>query len=373
MKERIPVGIYPFQAELLPIIRRFDQLQQKYKLKSVLSFPGSGLLGKDVAYACNLPKTGIEVEAFNKDALEGIEALIVVNPLHNSEETDEDLISASITALQHNRRVNLCCNLTDNIVESASELKNAYPGFTFSFDADSTEKYTSGNSTHYKGLDVPVILVGSLVENPDTLETICYLFENFSKIDVRCLAFINTTAGDSFGFESCTSILDMNEYTESMKVENINRYANNLISKFNPDLVLVEAPDAVMRFNDITPNGFGIRSYMISQAFQPDYFICSIPFELGVPEMINALSNDFEIRLGTPITAALASNIVVDSAENLQSHAMSYVFVPMSHSQSGLSQEKADDFIPVYRTVDRNDLSLFSYICELLGLNLDRS
>lgn len=373
MEERIPVGIYPFQAELLPIIRRFDQLQQTYRLKKVFSFPGSGLVGKDVAYACNQPEIGVEVESFNSNNLEGVESLILVNPLQNSEKTDENLISASITSLQHGTSVILCCNRTDSIVESANKLKTTFPGFTFSFDATSSQKSALGDEMYYKRLDVPVILVGSLVENPDTLETICYLFENFSKIDVKCLVFCKTPAGELLGFKSVSPIVGIKEFTESTKVEEMNRYANNLIFQNNPGLVIVEAPDAVIRFSNITPNGFGILSYMMSQAFQPDHFICSIPFELTVPEMINALSKDFDIRLGTPITAALASNIVVDSVENLQFHAMSYVFVPTSHSQSKLSQEKVDDSIPVYTTADKNDLGLFSYLCELFGLNLVRS
>ena len=82
MSEKIPVVVYPFQADLLPIIRSFDTLQSKYELKRILTFPGSGLVGKDAAFSCNLPEIGLEVGEFTTDNLEGIEYVLMINPLH---------------------------------------------------------------------------------------------------------------------------------------------------------------------------------------------------------------------------------------------------------------------------------------------------
>ncbi len=141
--------------------------------------------------------------------------------------------------------------------------------------------------------------------------------------------------------------------------------------KNQPDLILVESTDAVMRFNDITPNGFGIQTYMLTQAFQPDYLICCVPFELAVPEMIEALSRDFEVRLGTPIHAVQVSNIVVDSAENLQSHLMSYAYVPTAYSKAKISGSDSAG-IPIYDIVGNQSSLLFEYISNLLGINYER-
>lgn len=372
MEDRKPVGIFPFRAELLPIVKRFDQLQSKFILKRVFSYPGSGLVGKDAAYACNQPDVGIEVEQFGEDNLEEIETVILFNPLEKSKKTDEDLLQLSKTSLQHGRSVLLCCNFTDSVVESASELKESFPNFAFSFDNNFPKERSFGKAMYYKRLDVPVILFGSLVKNPDTLEAICYLNEYFSKIDMKCLVISNTSAGELFGFKNLSPILDSKDMADSTKIEEMNRYANDLVSELNPSFVLVEAPDAVMRFNDITPNGFGVLSYMVSQAFQPDHLICSIPFELAVPEMVKALSKDFEIRLGTPISAALATNIVVDSAENLQTHVMSSLFVPMSYSMPKLSQVQRADDIPIFSVINKNDPRLFMHITDLLAIHLDR-
>ena len=368
MSEKIPVVVYPFQADLLPIIRSFDTLQSKYELKRILTFPGSGLVGKDAAFSCNLPEIGLEVGEFTTDNLEGIEYVLMINPLHPTKATDDDIIDKSIIALGQNRSVKLFCNRSDSIAHSAGKLREIYPRFSISFDECVDENLEFTGTLHYKKLDVPVLLLGSLIETPEILDIICYLSENFSKENIKCLIFANTPAGSLFGFKSGVPILSSNEFSEATKVEELNRFANNLISRFNPDIVLIEAPDAVLRFNDITPNGFGIQSYMISQAFQPDHFICSIPIELAIPDLVLSLSKDFETRIGTPITAALASNIAIDAAENLQTHSISYVFIPMQYYDVKFPNNIDKSSIPIYKSGNRSDIGLCDYICQTLGM-----
>lgn len=58
---RIPAAIYPFSAELLPAVKYFERLQDRYTLTKLISLPGFGLGGKDAAYACNQPETGFLV------------------------------------------------------------------------------------------------------------------------------------------------------------------------------------------------------------------------------------------------------------------------------------------------------------------------
>jgi peptide maturation system protein (TIGR04066 family) len=372
MTERIPVGIYPFQAELLPLVRNFEALQDKYALKKVMAFQGSGLIGRDVGYACNQPDTGIIAEALNDDTLKDIDYLLIINPLKDQEKTDEKLIDAARKAIQLNKKVRFYSNLSDNLSELVFYLKVKYPDYvSLSFGEETSEESVYGSVFYYKRPEVPVILVGSLVENPDALEILCYLQKNFVEQGIKTLVFCKTPGGALFGFEDLTSILNMTTFTEALKVEEINRHANNLVKKNQPDLILVESTDAVMRFNDITPNGFGIQTYMLTQAFQPDYLICCVPFELAVPEMIEALSRDFEVRLGTPIHAVQVSNIVVDSAENLQSHLMSYAYVPTAYSKAKISGSDSAG-IPIYDIVGNQSGLLFEYISNLLGINYER-
>lgn len=43
---RIPVAIYPYCAELLPIVKYFETLQKEYTISKLISPPGLGLGGK---------------------------------------------------------------------------------------------------------------------------------------------------------------------------------------------------------------------------------------------------------------------------------------------------------------------------------------
>jgi demethylmenaquinone methyltransferase/2-methoxy-6-polyprenyl-1,4-benzoquinol methylase len=63
---------------------------------------------------------------------------------------------------------------------------------------------------------------------------------------------------------------------------------------------------------------------------------------------------------------------VVDSAENLQTHVMSSLFVPMSYSMPKLSQVQRADDIPIFSVINKNDPRLFMHITDLLAIHLDR-
>ena len=39
---RIPAAIYPFSAELLPAVKYFERLQDRYTLTKLISLPGCG-------------------------------------------------------------------------------------------------------------------------------------------------------------------------------------------------------------------------------------------------------------------------------------------------------------------------------------------
>lgn len=54
-------AIYPFCAEILPVIKLFENLQKEYSLKYIISPKGFGYVEQDAAYACNHPQIGIKV------------------------------------------------------------------------------------------------------------------------------------------------------------------------------------------------------------------------------------------------------------------------------------------------------------------------
>lgn len=106
--------------------------------------------------------------------------------------------------------------------------------------------------------------------------------------------------GRLFGFHDISSFFENNDPLGTV-VENINKFIYSVQEKTYPDLIVMMAPDSMIQYNSIVPNGYGIKTYMLCQAVCPDYCFCCVPEDLGVPEMLNALSEDFKGRYGVEI------------------------------------------------------------------------
>ena len=105
---------------------------------------------------------------------------------------------------------------------------------------------------------------------------------------------------------------------------------------------------------------------MMSLAVRPDSFICCIPFDLADSSYINVLSNDFLIRLGTPINIAHISNVVVDSADLLQTRNFSCVHTALIEVQRKIGKTLLAPPIPLIDAVTDSGVALYSEIRKSL-------
>mgnify|MGYP001168321532 CR=1 FL=1 len=367
MTSKIPIGIFPYRAELLPLVRNFEQLQEKYELKKIWTFRGASLANKDVAYACNHPQLALMAEVMNDTEDIEIEKLIVSIPPTMNKQNKEQTLKLVDRFNEKGKRTDIFFDDWGSNKTSLYRLARKHPSLLNLYPEETIlDLHQSAAEMRYRKIETPIIFVGGLIENPDTTEIVCNIKSRFERDGVNCLVYCKHSIMALFGFHSIMPLLTANSIPVEQRIEFINFLANSHVEKKRPDLIIVEAPDGVLRFNDNTPNGFGINSYILAQAFQPDFFICNIPFEFAKFDLISLLSKDFELRFNTRLVAIHSSNIVLDSAENIQTHTLSYVHVPVSHVDEDLSKLSNWD-VPVFNIiVDKN--SLYSYLRNLLSV-----
>ena len=201
-----------------------------------------------------------------------------------------------------------------------------------------------------------------MVECPDIFNVLLYLTNKFINIGLHPAVVTKQPIGQLFGFHSINHVFISTELTESRKIRELNRYLAAIEHYDCPDVFIVEAPDAVMKYNDIDPNGFGILTYMLAQAIRPDMFVCCVPVDLAVGKLIESLSKDFRIRLGTPIHAVQVSNIVMDSADLNQRKQLSYVHIDQNRVQDQLNKEGFSSQIPLFDIDSGDEEKLFQCI-----------
>lgn len=348
---RIKVAIYPFCAELLPVVKTFEKLQNHYSISRLVSPRGFGLTGYDAGYACNHSDTGtIVTDEFDYDHGEWT-TLILFEPIMVKEKMDYSFEKIAEQAIQSGKHVIFLGSSTKGN-DWTKKLSCQYPEqCEIRAYLDWNSKHLMERSHNFHEAEVPLVLIGGILEEADAFEVLLKLAVKMKEEGTNALVFTKHPMGGLLGFYNMNHIWEAHNCTEAQKIKELNHYINIMVDSIRPDVILLEAPDAVMRYNDKAPNGFGIRTFMICQAVTPDQFICCVPFGLAVGEFINAISLGFEKSLGTPITAVHISNVLVDQQEIIQRHDIMIVHSNRKYVCDQIRKERENSRIPMYDVV----------------------
>lgn len=358
---RTPAALFPFDSQLLPAVKLFEELQDKYTLRKLFSPPGFGLTGRDAGYSRNHPDAGMMVTEALDSADPTWDTLILAR-----KETiaNAKMESAAESALHSGKSVLYFDNDSTDVPRKLWALSERYPGMVRIYCGNT---YTLGNQRfggdEYKYIDAPVVLVGGLVKEADTFEVVLRLTARLLAHGFCVTGITRHPLGKLFGLHTLNHIIDRTDLTEAEKILELNQFVRSLEAAERPNVVLIEAPDAVIRYNNFALNGFGIYTYMLCQAVRPDYFVCCVPCELAVGQFLEAISSDFKYRLGSPIHAAHVSNLVIDSIDLMQARSISYVYADLDAVREQIANHREGSSIPLFDVVGSGVEGLYTHLC----------
>lgn len=325
------VALYPFCLELLPVVKSFNTIQDKYILKKIISPLGYGLSGKDAGFIANQSDTGFIISDTLDEGSKDWEILLVTETENIEKSLENEMISYIQRTLQVNKKVVYYVNDYKNInkkikilhekYEENFEIINVFPKIDRKYEVTVSDM-----------IQTPVVLVGGLIGKNDTGEVTLKLYEYLRNQGKNVMVFFNNPIGKIFGFESISSIFRQN-VLEVEKIEKVHRIIQNCELKKHPDVIIIEAPDAIMRYSDMIPNGYGIWTYMLSLSVSFDYFVCCIPFESVNKQFIEYINDDIKNILGCSIDVVHAINVVLDGITTSESKKISIVHDKMEKVQ----------------------------------------
>lgn len=145
----------------------------------------------------------------------------------------------------------------------------------------------------------------------------------------------------------------------------LNRLAQDIVQAERPSLLIIEAPDPMLKYNNTAPNGFGLQTYLTCQALKPDMLVCSVPPDMAAEEsFLTFISKDFEVRYGMPIVAVHISNVVIDSFDAIQHHKISWVHTGSRQLDFELKQQDKNQVFPIFDIVSEGADRLASFIFQ---------
>lgn len=216
----------------------------------------------------------------------------------------------------------------------------------------------------YEKIGTPVILTGGIVEEADVFETTIVAASVLKDMGLRVAVITKEAAAQLFGFLDFTILYSKYE-NAAEKVSALNIAIRAVERNLVPDIIVIEAPDAMIRYNDIAPNGFGLCTYMLCQAVAVDFLICCMPYDLAQEGFIKLLSEDFKIRYGTEISIVHASNVLIDSIELLNQKHLSHFYDNFSRVIDFIESLASESEIPMLNVIVQRD-SVTEYMNKLL-------
>lgn len=364
MKEN--AALFPFDKNILPVARHFRSLQNIYELQKVIAWSGCGAIGKDAAFICNQPAIGITItDQLTENNSEWDTLIVDCTSIDTARKSSDDMENLFRACLEKNKKILLIAD-DAHYCRYYGALHEKYPDRICCLDNSLSVQRNHFRNIQYVPLSTPVLLIGGLVKTGDTLEILLSLKEQFDAHDRKISCITGNNLGMLFGCHSYTHIFENGDYSEERKILELNQFTRDIIEAERPELVVIEAPDAVMKFSNLVPNGFGIQTYMVTQALNPDFCICSMPNDLVNPSFINHLIQGMLKHSGLNVYAVYASNVIVDFSDALQDQALSYLYIDMNEVSNTLKNTPQQDSMYICNTVLQGGEDLFSHISKLI-------
>lgn len=364
---RTSAALFPFCAQFLPFVKWFSKCQNRYEINKLISLPGLAMIGRDASFSCNHPPIGINVASIPDVFDDSWDTLLISRSNDTCKANDEIYIDFAKKAVFANKNVVWCDNGQAYVPSKLSNLSN-HGSKKLNLMVEDNRKIVYPNfGLEYTPIETPVIMVGGILEQADTLELTIQLSNRFTQDGHAVTTIVRNPFGQLFGFHTINHILERSDINENEKIVKMNNYIRAIEFTERPDVIIVEAPDALLRYSDKVSNGFGVYTYILSQAVSPDYLILGAPFELSAESLIAFLSNDFSYRLGSQIHAVHVSNIIIDSMDMLQSHELSFAYADMDMVNEYMHKNMNDTF-PLFNVISDGIDNLYNYLCSLVDI-----
>lgn len=360
-------AIFPFTESALPIIRHITLAKQieLCHINSVYTWSGLGLSGMDAALICNYPPVGVPVLGTLTASNENWKTLIIDCDNIGNQYSMLSIEEITHSCLRSGKNILLICAEYKKLTQYLKQLLSDFPDQVKYLSADTSVLYGQFGTPGYAPINIPVIIVGGLVQCCDSLEIILSLKEKFIKDGHNVACITSSNLGLLLGMHSYSFIFDNTDISEAQKALDLNDFVKNIIQMERPDAILIEAPDSMLKYNNIVPNGLGIQTYIVSQSIDPDLCICCFPEDLVANFFVESISHDFQNRYGFPICAVHRSNMVLDSIDILQNQAISYVRT--NEPPPLIRNHDEHNSIPIFDVVFHSTNALYSHIIDLIS------
>ena len=354
---RDKAALYPYLSSLYSIVEHFEELQSEYSLSRLVAPASYSGIGSDAGLIINGNPLGIVVNNNLDVTSSEWNTLLVFDAFEKGGSIFLECIQYVNSALESGKAVRFITADPHHVADVFLKLAESCPG-QFKIISNFIElKSVLHQEYRINLINTPIVLISGLVEEADVFSVLIKLSLYLKGANIKHLVLTKQAAGILAGFYSYQHIFEDDSLNEAGRTEFLNNYVSSLEKKHLPEVILVEAPDAALTYNRYAPNGFSIRTYMMSQALSVDACVLCAPCDLVVQKYLSEVSKGLEKRFGFRVDAVHASNLLVDSYAVQLQESISCIRPPLNYVNKYLKEANADpNGIPCYNVFDEQQI-----------------
>lgn len=315
------VMIYPYSRAYEPYVRNADVLGE-YTVTALVSPRGWGYEGDIVA---DSQKREYVISAEFTENLDHCTCVWFVSD-GRLEIPRELLKDKLLEAVNHGKRI-LYTRYDDDDYE---EMKKLIPAELYIEKKSDLEMLLTLSQDRIYDIDTPVIVVAGMGEDTEKLAVQLTLRQKFLEKGYGTEVISSRRDGDWNGIYSMPEFMFDHSVGEAEKIIRLNHYVKQIEAVKRPDLFILGVPGAVLPFDGIDHNGFGILAYEISFAVPCDAAVMCMMYNPVFDGNYRQLAEDVENRFGYPVVGIHMAAVVTDVQGFYEERKMSIVSIDRS-------------------------------------------
>jgi peptide maturation system protein (TIGR04066 family) len=200
--------------------------------------------------------------------------------------------------------------------------------------------------------EASVVFIGEIYENTNAKDIVLILANHFSKSGYKTSVVMESGFSQIMGFHGTDELFGNETINAIDNITAINEYFEGLEKLEQPDIILVQILGGMMKYSDIVHNSYGIYPYMLSQAIEPDYFVCCLPFGEYDSDELQLYSDLFSSRFGYSIDYTHLSNLLIDASNLTETFKLEQTFLPYERINMFIVANMSDSEIPIINALD---------------------
>lgn len=265
--------VYPFNKRIRAIAR-YASLLKGYVLTAVVSPKSYGYEGKDISYTDGGNFVGITITASYQDGLDQCDSILFVTSTFSM---DIDYYEEKIQNAVNDGKEVL---VTKELAEQFGICKKNIPAGVRVLGGNPGKKKISYDEVKsVQEINVPVITIFQVGEYCNSFDTLLLMMERFERDGHQVSKVGSSTLGELFSIHMLPDYLYQPDISYEDKIVSFNYFLNSIVEHEQPDILLLEAAEAILPYSDRITNHFGVIPAMISKAVLADISILNLYYD----------------------------------------------------------------------------------------------